>query len=120
MKNILAIDDSPSIRLMVAHTVRVAGYNVVEASDGLEGLRIAQDGEFDMVITDQNMPGLDGLGLIRTLRKLPKYVKTPIVVLTTEMDEEMKNQGRLAGATGWMVKPFHPDTLLTLVRRAIG
>ncbi|HLX26664.1 MAG TPA: response regulator [Candidatus Cybelea sp.] len=120
MKTILAIDDSPSIRLMVAHTIRSAGYTVVEAADGTEGLRIAEGSPFDMVITDQNMPGVDGLSLVRTLRKRPEYRKVPIIVLTTEMGDDMKQHGRAAGATGWMVKPFHPETLLNVVKRAIG
>lgn len=120
MKTILAIDDSPSIRLMVAHTIRTAGYNVVEASDGNEALKIAEEGAFDMVFTDQNMPGLDGLSLIRKLRDNPRYKATPIIVLTTEMGDDMKLKGRVAGATGWMVKPFHPETLLNVVKRAIG
>ena len=120
MKTILAIDDSPSIRLMVGHTIRTAGYNVVEAADGSEGLRIATESRFDMIVTDQNMPGMDGLSLVRTLRSRREYSATPIIVLTTEMSDEMKNKGRAAGATGWMVKPFHPDTLLAVVKRAIG
>ena len=120
MKTILAVDDSPSIRMMVVHTIRNAGYHVVEAADGSEALRIAADSRFDMVVTDQNMPGIDGLTLIRTLRGKMEYKNTPIIVLTTEMDEAMKLQGRAAGATGWMVKPFHPETLLGVVKRAIG
>lgn len=120
MKTILAVDDSPSIRLMVAHTIRTAGYQVVEASNGNEALRIAAESSFDMIVTDQNMPGIDGLTLIKSLREQPHYRKTPIIVLTTEMGDEMKSKGRAAGATGWMVKPFHPDTLLGVVKRAIG
>ena len=120
MKTILAVDDSPSIRLMVAHTIRSAGYEVVEAADGDEALRLAQTASFDMLFTDQNMPGLDGLSLIRKLRELPSYKATPIIVLTTEMGDDMKLKGRIAGATGWMVKPFHPETLLNVVKRAIG
>ena len=120
MKTILAVDDSPSIRLMVSHTIRTAGYNVVEASDGNEALRLAKESRVDMIVTDQNMPGIDGLTLIKTLRERPEYQKTPIVVLTTEMGDDMKTKGRAAGATAWMVKPFHPDTLLNIVKRAIG
>lgn len=120
MKTILAVDDSPSIRLMVAHTIRSAGYHVVEASDGDEALRIAGEVPFDMIFTDQNMPGIDGLTLIKTLRERPQYRATPIIVLTTEMGDDMKLKGRAAGATGWMVKPFHPETLLNVVKRAIG
>jgi two-component system chemotaxis response regulator CheY len=120
MKTILAVDDSPSIRLMVAHTIRGAGYNVVEAANGDEALRAAGDCAFDMIVTDQNMPGVDGLTLIRTLRERAQYAKTPIIVLTTEMSDDMKRKGRAAGATGWMVKPFHPETLLNVVRRALA
>ena len=120
MKTILAVDDSPSIRLMVSHTIRTAGYNVVEASDGNEALRIAKESPVDLILTDQNMPGLDGLTLIKTLRERREYAKTPIIVLTTEMGDDMKMKGRAAGATGWMVKPFHPDTLLNVVKKSIG
>ena len=120
MKSILAVDDSPSIRLMVAHTIRSAGYHVVEAADGDEAMHAAEQCAFDMIVTDQNMPGMDGLTLISALRKRPQYLKTPIIVLTTEMSEDMKLKGRQAGATGWMVKPFHPDTLLNVVKRALG
>ncbi|HTA37528.1 MAG TPA: response regulator [Candidatus Acidoferrales bacterium] len=120
MKTVLAIDDSPSIRLMVAHTIRTAGYQVTEAASGTEALELVATSSFDMIFTDQNMPGIDGLTFIRMLRQRGEYKHTPIIVLTTEMGEEMKLKGRAAGATGWMVKPFHPDSLLNVVKRAIG
>jgi len=120
MKTILAVDDSASIRLMVAHTIRAAGYQVVEASGAAEALKAAESATFDMVLTDQNMPGMDGLTLIRSLREKAPYRRVPIIVLTTEMSEAMKAQGRAAGASGWMVKPFNPKTLIDVVKRAIG
>lgn len=119
-KSILAVDDSPSIRQMVSFTLRSAGYNVTEAPDGNAGLAKAKGARFDLVLTDINMPGMDGFGLTSNLRTLPEYKTTPILVLTTEASDSMKQKGREAGATGWMVKPFDPQKLLELVRRVIG
>src|ERR1051326_2107432 len=98
-KKILTVDDSPSIRQMVSFTLKSAGYEVLEAADGNTGLSQAQSGKVDLVLTDQNMPGMDGLTLIRHLRKLPGYAATPILVLTTESSDQMKALGRAAGAT---------------------
>jgi two-component system, chemotaxis family, chemotaxis protein CheY len=106
VKKILAVDDSPSIRQMVKLTLSKAGYEVSEATDGADGLRKAQSGQVDMVVTDLNMPIMNGLGLIRELRKLPAYRGVPILFLTTESDPEMKKQAKAAGATGWITKPF--------------
>lgn len=119
-KKILTVDDSASIRQMVSFTLKSAGYEVVEAGDGNAGLAKAQGGQFNLVLTDQNMPGMDGLTLIRSLRKLPAYTTTPILMLTTESSDQMKALGRAAGATGWLVKPFDPQKLLDVVRRVIG
>jgi two-component system, chemotaxis family, chemotaxis protein CheY len=119
-KTILAVDDSPSIRMMVAHTIRGAGYDVIEAQDGAAALKLATEKQFDMIFTDQNMPGMDGITLIKSLRERSSYKGVPIIVLTTEMGDEMKQRGKAAGATGWMVKPFNPDTLLTVVKKALG
>lgn len=119
-KKILTVDDSASIRQMVSFTLKSAGYEVVEAADGNQGLAKAQAARFDLVLTDQNMPGLDGLGLIRALRRLPAYATTPILMLTTESGDQMKASGRAAGATGWLVKPFDPQKLLDVVRRLAG
>ena len=119
-KNVLAIDDSASIRQMVNFTLKSAGYSVVAAVDGRDGLARAKSQQFDLVLTDQNMPRMDGLALIRALREIPSYQRTPILMLTTESSDEMKSQGRAAGATGWMVKPFDPLKLIEVVRKVIG
>jgi two-component system, chemotaxis family, chemotaxis protein CheY len=103
-KRILAVDDSPSVRQMVKLTLSGAGYEIVEASDGAEGLSKARASTLDMVVTDLNMPVLNGLGLIRELRKLPAYRGVPILFLTTESDPEMKQQAKAAGATGWITR----------------
>ena len=97
-----------------------AGYQVVQASSSDEALTQATGRAFDMVLTDQNMPGGDGLQLVSALRALPAYAETPIIMLTTESSEEMKNKGRAAGATGWMVKPFDPNRLLEVVRKFVN
>jgi two-component system chemotaxis response regulator CheY len=105
---------------MVAFTLTQAGYEVVEASDGEEGLAKAKATRVDLVLTDQNMPAMDGLSLVRSLRRLPRYASVPILLLTTESSDAMKQQGRAAGATGWLVKPFHPQKLLDIVRKLTG
>lgn len=119
-KTILAVDDSASIRQMVSFTLKSAGYDVVEAVDGIDGLDKAKAKSVNLVLTDQNMPRMDGLTLIETLRKLPQYASTPILMLTTESSDAMKTQGRAAGATGWLVKPFDPQKLIEVVRKVIG
>jgi len=119
-KTILAVDDSASIRQMVSFTLKSAGYEVVEAVDGQDGLDKAKSRSINLVLTDQNMPRMDGLTLIRNLRALPQYASTPILMLTTESSDAMKSQGRSAGATGWLVKPFDPQKLIEVVRKVIG
>lgn len=119
-KTILTVDDSASIRQMVSFTLKSAGYTVLEAQDGQEGLTKAKGSSVDLVLTDQNMPKMDGLTLIKTLRGLPAYKATPILMLTTESSDTMKSQGKSAGATGWLVKPFDPQKLLEVVRKVIG
>lgn len=119
-KKILTVDDSASIRQMVSFTLKSAGYEVGEAVDGQAGLTQAQTARYDLVLTDQNMPVMDGLTLIRALRKLPGYATTPILMLTTESSDQMKTMGRAAGATGWLVKPFDPQKLLDVVKRLVG
>lgn len=121
-KTILAIDDSTSIRQMVAFTLKSAGYSVIEAADGQEGLAKANAnaGNINLILTDQNMPVMDGLTLIKTLRGLPPFVTIPILMLTTESSDAMKMQGKAAGATGWLVKPFDPHKLLEVVKKVIG
>ena len=119
-KTVLAIDDSASIRQMVAFTLKSSGYEVVEAVDGIDGLDKAKSKPVNLVLTDQNMPRMDGLTLIKTLRGLPQYKSTPILMLTTESSDTMKGQGRAAGATGWLVKPFDPQKLVEVVKKVIG
>lgn len=119
-KSVLTVDDSRSMRQMVSFTLKGAGYDVVEAVDGKDGLNKTKDHIFDLVLTDQNMPQMDGLTLIRSLRASANYKKIPILMLTTESGDEMKSQGKSAGATGWIVKPFDPEKLLTVVRKVIG
>jgi two-component system chemotaxis response regulator CheY len=121
-KTILAIDDSTSIRQMVAFTLKSAGYSVIEAADGQEGLAKANAnaGVINLVLTDQNMPVMDGLTLIKTLRGLPQFATIPILMLTTESSDAMKMSGKAAGATGWLVKPFDPHKLLEVVKKVIG
>jgi two-component system chemotaxis response regulator CheY len=120
MANILAVDDSASMRQMVAFTLKGAGHVVTDAEDGKHALDIARNNAFDLVLTDVNMPIMDGLSLTRELRKLPNYRFTPILVLTTEAGPEKKQEGRAAGATGWLVKPFNPDQLLATVKKVLG
>ena len=120
MKTILTVDDSPSIRQMTAFTLRGAGYDVLEACDGADGFEKARVRAVDLVLTDLNMPNVDGLTLIRRLRELPAYRTTPILVLTTEAGAAMKARGKEAGATGWLVKPFDPGLLLDVARRVLG
>ena len=117
---ILAVDDSPSMREMLAFLLRSAGYTVVEANDGDQALDVARARQIDVILTDQNMPNVDGIALVRTLRAMPAYRDTPIIILTTEASAEMKQKGREAGATAWMVKPFDPDRLVTLLKTVLN
>ncbi|MCU0760392.1 MAG: response regulator [Steroidobacteraceae bacterium] len=117
---ILAVDDSPSMRQMVGQTLRAAGYDVIEAADGVEALELAKGRVVDLVITDVNMPNMDGITLVAQLRALPTYRLVPLLLLTTESSPERKAQGKQAGATGWMVKPFNPDQLLATLARVLG
>ena len=119
MHSILAVDDSASMRQMVSFTLKNAGYDLVEAHDGEDALEKARARDFHLVLTDQNMPRLDGIGLTRKLRDMPKFKHTPILILTTESGEQMKQAGRAAGATGWLVKPFDPAKLIEVVGKVI-
>jgi len=119
MAVILTVDDSPSMRKMVSFTLIAAGYQVVEAVDGVDAFEKAQGQAFDLVLTDQNMPRLDGLGLTRKLREHPDFKSTPILMLTTESSDLMKQAGRAAGATGWLVKPFDPVRLIEVIKKVI-
>lgn len=119
MHSILAVDDSASMRQMVSFTLKNAGYNVVEAVDGQDALEKAGTRDFDLVLTDQNMPRLDGIGLTKKLRDNPKFKTTPILILTTESSDQMKQAGRGAGATGWLVKPFDPTKLIEVIKKVV-
>jgi len=119
MQSILAVDDSASMRQMVSFTLKGAGYNVIEAADGQEALEKARSQQVDLVLTDQNMPRMDGITLVKQLRAMHAFAATPMLILTTESSDEMKAKGRAAGATGWLVKPFDPAKLLDVVKRVI-
>ena len=118
-KVVLTVDDSASMRQMVRFTLTDAGYSVREAADGRDALAQLTPSP-SLVITDLNMPNLDGIGLIRSIRANPACKGVPIVMLTTESQESRKQEGKSAGATGWIVKPFTPQQLLAVVRRLIG
>ncbi|MEN2433446.1 response regulator [Comamonas sp. F1-6] len=119
MRSILAVDDSPSMRKMVSFTLSSAGFKVVEAVDGVDALEKAQAQNIDLVLADQNMPRLDGIGLTRKLRENPRFKGTPILILTTESSDLMKQAGRAAGATGWLVKPFDPNRLIEVIQKVL-
>jgi len=116
---VLAVDDSTSMRQMVRATLVSAGYGVVEAADGQEALEYARENPVDLVITDVNMPRMDGITLVSELRLLPSYRLTPVLLLTTESSMEKKMEGKKAGATGWIVKPFNPAQLLATLARVL-
>jgi two-component system, chemotaxis family, chemotaxis protein CheY len=119
-RTIMTVDDSASIRQMVSFTLSGAGYNVIEAVDGKDALVKLNGDVVNMIIADLNMPNLDGIGLIVAVRANPQYKFTPIVMLTTESQLSKKQQGKDAGATGWIVKPFRPDQLIAVVKKLLG
>ena len=120
-KRILVADDSASMRQVVSFTLRQAGYEVVTANDGVEATsKLDTDGPFDLVLTDLNMPAMDGIGVIRAVRAHPRCRFVPVVMVTTESAATKKAEGRAAGATGWIVKPFQPEQLLAVVAKLIG
>jgi two-component system chemotaxis response regulator CheY len=119
MPTILAVDDSASMRQMVSFTLKGAGFDVVDAIDGVDALSKAKSGKVDLVLTDVNMPNMDGISLIKELRALPGYKFTPILMLTTESGADKKSEGKSAGATGWIVKPFNPDQLLATIKKVL-
>lgn len=119
-KKILAVDDSKTMRDMVSFTLKGAGYDVVDAEDGKHALTRLEGNTFDAVITDLNMPNMNGFELIRALRANPNYKMAPILMLTTEGDEAKKAEGKSAGATGWIVKPFNPEKLVQVVKKVCG
>jgi len=118
-KRILTVDDAATMRKMVSFTLKGAGHEVIEAGDGCEALTAVRSRGVDLVITDVNMPNMDGIELTRQLRTLPAFARTPIILLTTESDPAKKNLGRAAGATGWIVKPFSQEQLLAIVAKVL-
>jgi two-component system chemotaxis response regulator CheY len=116
---ILVVDDSTTMRQMVSFTLTDAGHAVTEAPDGTKALAEAKAKKFDLVITDVNMPGMNGLDLVKSLRALEEFKFTPILVLTTEAGQDVKSRGREVGATGWIVKPFSPEVLIQTLRKVL-
>lgn len=117
-KTIMTVDDSASVRQMVCFTLKKEGYAVIEAVDGKDALA-KLTGQVDLIITDLNMPNLDGIGLIKAVRANQGYRFTPVVMLTTESQDAKKMEGKAAGATGWIVKPFKPEQLVAVVKKVI-
>ncbi|MEE9493871.1 MAG: response regulator [Gammaproteobacteria bacterium] len=120
MATILAVDDSNSMRQMVSFTLKQAGHEVIEAADGVEALSAVKGKSINLVLSDVNMPNMDGLTLVKELRQLPDFKYTPILMLTTEAGANKKQEGKAAGATGWLVKPFNPEQLLSTINRVLG
>jgi two-component system chemotaxis response regulator CheY len=119
MTRVLTVEDSPSMRDLVNLTLSDAGFDVAQAKDGVEALAMAQVGEYDLVLADVNMPNMNGIELIRALRADSRYRLTPILMLTTESSQERRREGKAAGATGWIVKPFEPKHLIDSLHRAL-
>ena len=119
-KTVLSIDDSPSVRQMVRMTLSMAGYQVIEAGDGKEGFEKASTNQINAVVTDLNMPVMNGLDFIRTFRAHPSSKGVPIILLTTESDDELKRQAKEAGAIAWLVKPFKQEQLLAVIKKVAG
>ena len=119
-KRIMIVDDSTSLRQMVVFTLEGARYDAVEAADGTEGIEKLAGNSIDLIITDLNMPGMDGMTFIKEVRNMPAYRYVPILVLTTESDTLKREESRAAGATGWIVKPFKPDKLLGVVEKLLS
>lgn len=119
-KTIMTVDDSRSVRQMVSFTLKQAGYDVLEAVDGKDGLDRLGISKVDMLITDLNMPNLNGIELIKNVRDNPEFKFMPIIILTTESQDDKKQEGKAAGATGWIIKPFKPEQLLTVVKKVLG
>jgi two-component system chemotaxis response regulator CheY len=118
-KTALIVDDSASIRQMVAFTLKEGGFAVLEATNGKEALERLDGGKVALIITDLNMPVMDGLTFIRELRNRSQSKHTPVLMLTTESQQSMKQAGRAAGATGWLIKPFNPERLLQVIAKVV-
>jgi two-component system chemotaxis response regulator CheY len=120
MATILTVDDTASMRQMISFTLNSVGHEVIQACDGKEALQLLQGKKVDLVIADVNMPNMDGITLVKNLREQPDHKFTPILMLTTESQESKRQQGKVAGATGWIVKPFNPEQLLNVVKKVLG
>ena len=118
-KTILIVDDSTSIRQVVSYTLKEAGFSVLEAANGQEGLARLDGQKVDLIVTDLNMPVMDGIAFIKNVRSRPALKGVPVLMLTTESQDSRKQEGKAAGATGWIVKPFHPDKLLAVIARVV-
>ncbi len=116
-KKALTVDDSKTMREMVSFTLKNAGFEVIEAEDGRHALNVLNGAKVDVIITDLNMPNMNGIELIAALRSNPLYKFTPILMLTTESDDSKKHEGKSAGASGWIVKPFNPEKLVQVVNK---
>lgn len=119
-KTIMTVDDSASVRQMVNFTLKQSGYEIVEASNGVDALEKLKKRQIHMLITDVNMPELDGIGLVKKVRENPLYRFIPIIILTTESQGDKKREGKVAGATGWIIKPFSPDQLIAVVKKVMA
>ena len=118
-KTVLIVDDSTSMRQMLSYTLKQAGFAVVESVNGQDGLARLEEHKVDLIVTDLNMPVMDGIAFIRSLRSLPKGKGVPVLMLTTESQDSKKTEGKAAGATGWIVKPFQPEKLLAVIARVL-
>jgi len=119
-KKIMTVDDSVSVRMMVGFSLKRAGYETIEAVNGLDALKKLDEHDISMVVADVNMPEMDGIEFVKKMRQHPRHKFTPVVMLTTESHESMKAKGKEAGATGWIVKPFKPDQLISVVKKVLG
>jgi two-component system chemotaxis response regulator CheY len=119
-KTIMTVDDSPSIRQMINFTLQKAGYEVMQAEDGMDAVEKLGSATVNMIITDLNMPRMNGIELIKSVRTKAQYKFMPIIMLTTESDDSKKQEGKDAGATGWIVKPFKPEQLIGVVKKVLG
>ena len=119
-KTILTADDSASVRQMVTFTLKNSGYEVIESIDGVDALQKLEGKKIDMVLTDLNMPNMNGIELIKAIRQIPEHKFVPIILLTTESQAEKKQEGKKAGATGWIVKPFKPEQLIAVTKKVLG
>ncbi len=119
MKTILIVDDSISIRQVVGMTLKASGYQVIEACDGKDALAKLNGQKIHLIISDVNMPNMDGITMLKEIKQLAAYRFTPVIMLTTEGSDQKKEEGRAAGAKAWVVKPFKPEQMLTAVQKLI-